>query len=460
MGAEPPSPLALADATGLSHSSLSPTTRNQPSENTRTDKQNTHSIPTDTSNTHIPTEANQSKLLLASPKRKHLASPKSTQSQVTLNLDQVEHFETNYEQDVPLNPLTEATWQHELERRLEERAVAISQRSSRRPSRCASRASSRGGDRIDSPHKRISSSHGARPISLNASRQSSRRASREPSRIASRQGTESKLSIGSGKSSRSTSPGSESRRNAPISSAIAALFGQSSRVAPDKAKIRPLSIEEVVEAAKVDDVNTIHDWMDDDNDVDMMVDGDCTLLHVACECNSAAVVEILLEHGAREDVTDSDHQTPLHFATASGNLEVVKVLTAGPCAQLLALDRFQMTPFHLACESGNADLVEYLITRFDTRIDGKMRRGSALFIAQRNEHSSVVEILERYAAFFGEVEAVEEGKDTPKGAKGVSFHTASAPMDDATASTRVVSNDGPVKQPSGGTPARACCTIC
>ena len=132
-----------------------------------------------------------------------------------------------------------------------------------------------------------------------------------------------------------------------------------------------------------------------------------TLLHLAAEAGHHRLVEALIANGASASAVDNDGQTPLHLAAGAGHLDAVKSLTKGDCPELLVEDKYQMTPFHLACESGYHGMVQYLMSMF--KIEKRMRRGSALFLAQKNNHEQVVAILERMSEHQEQSPDVEIG---------------------------------------------------
>ena len=68
-----------------------------------------------------------------------------------------------------------------------------------------------------------------------------------------------------------------------------------------------------------------------------------TPLNSAALCGDPAVIEILVEHGAK--VNARYYQTPLHLAVVSGNVEAIKVLL-NLGSDALAIDTLGDTPAH------------------------------------------------------------------------------------------------------------------
>lgn len=154
--------------------------------------------------------------------------------------------------------------------------------------------------------------------------------------------------------------------------------------------------ESVIAACKEGDEAVLTEYLSSQANLESInenAEDSYTLLHLAAEAGHHRLVEALIANGASASAVDSDGQTPLHLATAAGHLDTVKSLTKGDCPELLMADKYQMTPFHLACESGYHGMVQYLMSMF--KIDPGLRRGSALFLAQKNNHEQVVAILER-----------------------------------------------------------------
>ena len=117
---------------------------------------------------------------------------------------------------------------------------------------------------------------------------------------------------------------------------------------------------------------------------------------------SSQVIKLLLSAGASPAVLDEDGQTALHHAASEGHVEALLVLAPSPeCAELFVVDTYQMTPFHLACENGHDACVAHILALCEKQKGEanqqraeQMRRGSALFLAQKNEHGAVVGLIE------------------------------------------------------------------
>ncbi|KAK2974191.1 hypothetical protein RJ640_021482, partial [Escallonia rubra] len=83
--------------------------------------------------------------------------------------------------------------------------------------------------------------------------------------------------------------------------------------------------------------------------MDEFLDG-CSLLHLACQTADIGMVELLLQHGADINASDSRGQTPLHQSIIRGRIATTKLLlTRG--ANPLAVDREGKTPLQLIAET-------------------------------------------------------------------------------------------------------------
>lgn len=89
----------------------------------------------------------------------------------------------------------------------------------------------------------------------------------------------------------------------------------------------------------------------DDQFIDEFLDGS-SLLHLACQTADIGMVELLLQHGAIVNATDSRNQTPLHHCLTRGRFEIAKLLLSRG-ANPQAKDREGKTPLQLVSENCN-----------------------------------------------------------------------------------------------------------
>ncbi len=111
----------------------------------------------------------------------------------------------------------------------------------------------------------------------------------------------------------------------------------------------------------------------------------------------AAVAEILLDRGAAGDAEDREGRTPLHAAVAAGHDDVVDLLLSRK-ANVKAVDADGRTPLHLAAGAGRALTVEKLI---DGGADPNAKDADGrtpLFWAEAAGHKLVIATLKRRGA--------------------------------------------------------------
>ncbi|KAK9066350.1 hypothetical protein SSX86_013673 [Deinandra increscens subsp. villosa] len=81
----------------------------------------------------------------------------------------------------------------------------------------------------------------------------------------------------------------------------------------------------------------------------------CSLLHLASQTADCTMVELLLQHGASINASDSNGQTPLHHSLVRGRLAIAHLLLSRG-ANPLAADAEGKTPRQLATELGIDDI--------------------------------------------------------------------------------------------------------
>jgi len=91
--------------------------------------------------------------------------------------------------------------------------------------------------------------------------------------------------------------------------------------------------------------------------------GSMTLLHTAARCGQAAVMEILLQHGAPVDATYSGSFTPLHFAAEKSHVRCAALLLEHR-ADIHATTSAGNMPLHYAaCKNSDTKMCELLLER-------------------------------------------------------------------------------------------------
>lgn len=149
-----------------------------------------------------------------------------------------------------------------------------------------------------------------------------------------------------------------------------------------------------------------------------------TPLHTAAIYGHAGIVRLLVESGCNVRCKDDDSGTPLQFASAEGNLEIVKILlgrsrqnTQSSLAELLdEADNDGNTPLHLAVNSGHMEVAEFLIkaaAKIDHMVALSARRNNKetpLHLAAKHGKLELVKMLVKKGA---EINTRDELLSTP-----------------------------------------------
>ena len=120
-----------------------------------------------------------------------------------------------------------------------------------------------------------------------------------------------------------------------------------------------------------------------------------TALHEAARWGHAAVVGVLLEHGAPVNAADDAGRTPLYVACAVGHAEAAgQLLKAGARADC-ATTTTRWTALHAAADRGHSATVQLLLDRGAapslSSTTGQMPRD----LAREKHHSSTVRLFDR-----------------------------------------------------------------
>jgi ankyrin repeat protein len=130
----------------------------------------------------------------------------------------------------------------------------------------------------------------------------------------------------------------------------------------------------------------------------------CTALQQACRSGALDVVTLLLQIGANLGSTQNEPEaafnstisscpTPLHLASEYGHSGIVKVLLEAGCSQQASSAVCGRTALHLAVDCGSEDTVRYSLDRGADIEAERACFDTALKIAIRSRHDSIVRHL-------------------------------------------------------------------
>ncbi|XP_002931656.2 ankyrin-3 [Xenopus tropicalis] len=142
-----------------------------------------------------------------------------------------------------------------------------------------------------------------------------------------------------------------------------------------------------------------------DTDINAVNPSGETLLHIAAASGHVAVIEYLINKGAKIDCKDIKHRTPLHRAAENGHGEAVKVLLRAG-AFIYSLDDDSLTPLHLAAENNHQNVVKILLQE-----EGRQYKNRHNFIhmAATQGNNKLMQLLLKNKA---PVDAVDEKSQT------------------------------------------------
>ncbi|KAG7483687.1 hypothetical protein MATL_G00041050 [Megalops atlanticus] len=121
-----------------------------------------------------------------------------------------------------------------------------------------------------------------------------------------------------------------------------------------------------------------------------------TALHLAAEKRLKNMAELLLGRKTNVNAKDEDQYTPLHFAAQNGD-ETITRLLLDRNASINEVDFEGRTPSHIACQHGQENVVRVLLSRgADIHVRGK-DDWTALHFAAWQGHLSIVKLLAKQA---------------------------------------------------------------
>uniref|UniRef100_A0A8C0GYY9 Uncharacterized protein n=1 Tax=Chelonoidis abingdonii TaxID=106734 RepID=A0A8C0GYY9_CHEAB len=118
-----------------------------------------------------------------------------------------------------------------------------------------------------------------------------------------------------------------------------------------------------------------------------------TLLHIAAANGRVAIIEYLINKGAKLDVKDKKGRTPMHRAAEKGRDDAVKVLLQAG-AYIYSLDKEAKTPLHLAAQNHHTHILKRILKKNGAPVDAKDEKGqTALGYAISHGFEKTVKVL-------------------------------------------------------------------
>ena len=145
------------------------------------------------------------------------------------------------------------------------------------------------------------------------------------------------------------------------------------------------------------------------NRVNYKDDRNWTPLHWASTSDNLEVVKCLIENKANLEAKDFLNNTPLHLAIKDGNPEIAKVLIENG-ADLNTIGGGNNTPLHLAIKNGNPEIAKVLIENKPNLEAKDLSNNTPLHLAIKNGNPEIAKVLIENKA---NLEAKDLSNNTP-----------------------------------------------
>lgn len=128
--------------------------------------------------------------------------------------------------------------------------------------------------------------------------------------------------------------------------------------------------------------------------LDLALINNGTLLHLACIKGNPEIIELLLDHGAKNNTVDAKNWTPLHYACRENRIKAVELLLNSG-ANKDATKNDGWTPLHLACHNNNRPIVQILLAYgANKNIQSTKGKKTPRMLALKNNYAEIVTLLD------------------------------------------------------------------
>ncbi|XP_044298238.1 receptor-interacting serine/threonine-protein kinase 4 [Varanus komodoensis] len=135
-------------------------------------------------------------------------------------------------------------------------------------------------------------------------------------------------------------------------------------------------------------------------DVDLVLDGNCSLLHLAVESGQEECVKWLLLYNANPNLTNKRGSTPLHMAAEKKNKSIVELLLARKI-NVNAKDEDQWTALHFAAQNGDELSTRMLLEKHALLNEIDFEGRAPIHVACQHGQENIVRIFLRRGVNVG-----------------------------------------------------------
>ncbi|XP_053311706.1 receptor-interacting serine/threonine-protein kinase 4 [Spea bombifrons] len=129
-------------------------------------------------------------------------------------------------------------------------------------------------------------------------------------------------------------------------------------------------------------------------DVDLMLDGRSSLLHLAVEASQEECAKLLLLYNANPNMTDAKGSTPLHIA-AEKKLKGIVELLLGKKININAKDEDLFTALHFASQNGDEAITRMLLEKNASLNEVDIKSRTPLHVACQHGQEAIVRLFIR-----------------------------------------------------------------